>query len=135
MAFATSDGTSKGFGRSRPSALTRGVSCSSTDGHNLIIALERGKNDSDRDEEDEEDGGVGRTARVSATDIAECGTAGVTIIAPPLSAIRCEFTKQEATLATYLGAVAIRTSAQTLLNFIFCIGWTATRKLQLHTRF
>lgn len=32
-------GTSKGFRRSRPSALTRGVSCSSTDGHSLIIGM------------------------------------------------------------------------------------------------
>ena len=40
-------GTSKGFGRSRPSALARGVSWSSTDGHNLIIALERGENESE----------------------------------------------------------------------------------------
>lgn len=54
--------SSKGFGRSRPSAVGRGVSCSSTDGHNLIIALERGENASE---------GVGGTARAS------CGAAGI----------------------------------------------------------
>lgn len=63
VAFVAS-GTSKGFGRSRPSALARGVSCSSTDGHNLIIALERGKSDS---EDRDEDGGVGGMIREAAT--------------------------------------------------------------------
>lgn len=53
-AFVAS-GTSKGFGRSWPSALARGVSCSNTDGHNLIIALGSGKDDS----EDRDEGGVG----------------------------------------------------------------------------
>ena len=46
VAFAAS-GTSKGFGRSRPSALARGVSWSSTDGHNFIIASGSGENDSE----------------------------------------------------------------------------------------
>ena len=70
---AIASGTSKGFGRSRPSAVGRGVSCSSTDGHNLIIALEGGENDSEG--RGEGDGvGVGWTARVGAT---ECGAAGV----------------------------------------------------------
>lgn len=73
---APDSGTSKGFGRSRPSAVTRGVSCSSTDGQSLIIAFAR-----DGDDGEEQGGaGVGYTPRVAATDVSECGTAGVSLL-------------------------------------------------------
>jgi hypothetical protein len=113
-AFVAS-GTSKGFGRSWPS-LARGVSCSNTDGHNLSIALDSGKNDSE-DRDEGECAGVGCMSREAATDMSECGLCGaagvaIGIIAPPSSAIGASSMKQS--LATHIGAVAIRTSARTL---------------------
>lgn len=110
VAFAAS-GMSKGFGRSRPSAVARGVSWSSTDGHNLIIALES----------ENEDGGVvlgasaGCRRRALASDIFGCGAAGeiIGIIAPPSSAIRCQL-DETVSLAMHIGAPAvIRTGART----------------------